>query len=68
MRVNLYNTLLYSVEMFHPLMLLLIVVVPACAVCITCQDPFISCEGKMVDVVANLFIFELKAAGVISIK
>ena len=40
MRVNLYNTLLYSVEMFHPLMLLLIVVVPAFAVCISLPRPY----------------------------
>src|SRR6266849_4894450 len=56
----------YSVFTFQPLVLLLIVVLPACAVCITCQDPTTNCEGKMVDVVDTLLSFELNAAGVIS--
>ncbi len=58
----------YSVFTFQPFALLLIVVVPASAVCITCQGSLTNCGGEMVDVVFALLSFELNAAGVMIIN
>src|SRR6266702_1804903 len=58
----------YSVFTFQPLALLLIAVVPTCAVCITCQGSLTNCWGEMVDVEFALLSFELNAAGVMIIN
>ena len=50
---------------FHPLILLLISMVPDCAVCITCNGASTYCAGKIVDVTPALRSFGLNAAGVI---